>query len=238
MDISQVFPSARSAFHAYPGCFYPISVLPGFIRRSRKIFPPPLCGRLVLLDARKAGVVPVGIQVSNSRLTVVLRSPPTLGGDRLRLLWILTPRPTGLTDYFNPVRAIIVDPEFGTRISTPSSRISFSRGEPLQRRTKFILDSHWFILLYLLGNLFGKIISSIQWGMVITKVKNFLSIFIVISPLKKSFFFLFSFTRTHINILTTIFPRNRRVTLYRSSFYQSLRHGVANDRSGPRAKRG
>lgn len=50
-----MFPSARSAFHAYPGCFYPISVLPGFIRRSRKIFPPPLCGRLVLLDARKAG---------------------------------------------------------------------------------------------------------------------------------------------------------------------------------------
>lgn len=41
----------------------------------------------------RRGRVPVGIQVSNSRLTVVLRSQVLDRGDRLRLLWILTRAP-------------------------------------------------------------------------------------------------------------------------------------------------
>lgn len=154
MDVSQVFLSARSAFQAYPGCLYPISVFPGFIRRSRKIFPPPLCGRLVLLDARKAGEgLPMGTQVSNSRLTVVLRSQVLDRRDRLRLLWILTPQPAGLTDYFNPVRAIIVDPSLERSLFRPPSRISFSQQQHVRTVYPSALSS-W--------KSFGKIISPIH----------------------------------------------------------------------------
>lgn len=148
MDVSQVFLSARSAFHAYPGCLYPISVFPGFIRRSRKIFPPPLCGRLVLLDARKAGEgLPMGTQVSNSRLTVVLRSQVLDRRDRLRLLWILT-----LNRPASPIT------------STPCVQLSWTRvwnglhsalppESPSRNNNTF---APFTLLPYLLGNLLVK----------------------------------------------------------------------------------
>lgn len=113
MAIFQVFLSARSAFRAYPGCLYPISLLPGFIRRSRKIFPPPLCGRLVLLDARKTGEGAGG----NTSFEFPLNSSFTIPspGSRRSVTTSMNinpsaPQPACLTDYFNPVRAIIVDP--------------------------------------------------------------------------------------------------------------------------------
>lgn len=113
-----------------------------------------LCGRLVLLDARKAGEgLPMGTQVSNSRLTVVLRSQVLDRRDRLRLLWILTPQPAGLTDYFNPVRAIIVDPSLERSPFRPPFRISFSQQQHVRTVYPSALSS-W--------KSFGKIISPIH----------------------------------------------------------------------------
>lgn len=93
----------------------------------------------------RRGRVPVGIQVSNSRLTVVLRSQVLDRGDRLRLLWILTQRPsTGLPHRLLQPRACNYrGPDFGT---VPPSKNTSNK-----RQTKLYIR---FALFYLLSQIF------------------------------------------------------------------------------------
>ena len=99
MNISQVFPSTRSAFRTYPGCLYPISVLSVYLSLPQDI-PPPL--RSTRITGRRKG----GGRLWEYKFRIPVNSSFTIRTSErererereisVRLLWILTPDP--LTD--------------------------------------------------------------------------------------------------------------------------------------------